>query len=158
MQVSLLSASVSTPGVGGCHEWLVRMHIPVANLGARAMTLGCLTWSGVTDRLKKEQTERNFRNSCTELGCSIVQGASPAGVQMLCEPLHRLQSVSIGLHAEGVKTMYRHAVDGELPLMPGVRLPEGITEEKILCVLEQIHKAKQVKFQEALRGRDSCGE
>ncbi|PFH34942.1 hypothetical protein BESB_058290 [Besnoitia besnoiti] len=68
---------------------------------------------------------------------------------------YREKNDTIGLYLDGLKAMYRDAVDGVLPLLPGATLPEGLTEDNILVVLEQIHKAKHARFKEVLGNTDS---
>ncbi|PHJ22704.1 hypothetical protein CSUI_003446 [Cystoisospora suis] len=114
---------------------------PVPREQVEAMLMQQIFHGRLADAEKKIFARRRLSREALQRACSTYKD----------------KSVSVGLLVDGVKAMYRHAVDGELPLLPGAQVPDGMTDEKILHILEQIHKAKQAKIQEALQERDFGG-
>ncbi|KYF43517.1 hypothetical protein TGPRC2_228770 [Toxoplasma gondii TgCatPRC2] len=118
---------------------------------------------GFQKPVPREQVEamlmqQMFRERLTAAEAAILarKQISKESLERACD-LHKSKNESLRVYVDGLKAMYRDAVDGELPMLPGMTLPDEVTEDKILRVLEQIHKAKQARFQEVL-GRGSASD
>lgn len=112
---------------------------------------------GFQKPVPREQVEamlmqQMFRERLTVAEAAVLarKRISKESLERACD-LYKDKNESVQVYTDGLKAMYRDAVDGELPMLPGMTLPDEVTEDKILLVLEQIHNAKQARFQEVLR-------
>ncbi|CBZ54050.1 conserved hypothetical protein [Neospora caninum Liverpool] len=112
---------------------------------------------GFQKPVPREQVEamlmqQMFRERLTVAEAAVLarKRISKESLERACD-LYKDKNESVQVYIDGLKAMYRDAVDGELPMLPGMTLPDEVTEDKILLVLEQIHNAKQARFQEVLR-------
>ncbi|XP_026193278.1 uncharacterized protein LOC34621720 [Cyclospora cayetanensis] len=51
----------------------------------------------------------------------------------------------------GLRQMHEDSVQGILPLLPGLELPEELTQERVLQILHKIQRLKEQKFREILQ-------
>ncbi|OEH73967.1 hypothetical protein cyc_05355 [Cyclospora cayetanensis] len=75
-------------------------------------------------------------------GCRV--GSSTKGWD-ICKDLEVKQLVA------GLRQMHEDSVQGILPLLPGLELPEELTQERVLQILHKIQRLKEQKFREILQ-------
>ncbi|CDJ56711.1 hypothetical protein, conserved [Eimeria maxima] len=51
----------------------------------------------------------------------------------------------------GMRQMYEDAMQGTLPLLPGLEVPEELTQERVLQILHKIQRRKEEKFRQILQ-------
>lgn len=95
----------------------------------------------ITDEKLREQLSRQCkvfeRLQDIQAEVSSQFGSTPEEVQALQQRFRRDREVRA--YAEGFKTMLSDALGGALPVMPNVRIPKGLTEEKVLAIQAEVH-------------------
>jgi len=108
----------------------------------------------VTDEKLREQLSRQCKvfERLEAIQAEVAEhfGTSPEAIRAMQQRLGKDPDVQS--HAEGFKTMLSDALGGAMPVLPSVRLPKALTEEKVLEIQVQVHQFQIKRVLEAVGG------
>mmetsp|Transcript_147018 Transcript_147018/g.409572 ORF Transcript_147018/g.409572 Transcript_147018/m.409572 type:complete len:291 (+) Transcript_147018:130-1002(+) len=108
----------------------------------------------ITDEKLREQLSRQCRvfERLEEIQSEVSGqfGSTPEGVRGMQQ--RAAKDADVQAYAEGFKTMLNDALGGALPVMPKVRIPPELTEEKVLEIQAEVHRLEIRKVLEAVGG------
>lgn len=93
----------------------------------------------VFEKLQEIQTEVSMQFQCT-----------PEDIKVMQRRAHK--DAEVQSYEDGFKTMLSDALGGMLPVLPNVKVPAGLTEEKVLEIQAEVHSLEAKKVFASMGG------